>query len=72
MKVKSSLAFPTYKGFGISYPAEVDYDCIVDIEDNGDRLVIKGAYIPELDLTLGAHQLTLADKQRILVNLKLH
>lgn len=73
MRIKSSLAMPSFKSvWNGEQPAEVDYDCIADIEDNGYELVVKGAYIPELELSLASHQLTKADKQRILYNLKLH
>ena len=74
MKFKSSLALPSFKSMytGEPQPGEVDYDCIVDVEDNGDRLVVKGVYIPDLELSLPEHQLTQADKSRILFNLKLH
>jgi len=74
MRYKSSLALPTFAGnhFADPIPAELDYDCYVQVTDDGSRLEIESVYIPDLDLTLKPTELCRQDKQRILLNLKHH
>lgn len=75
MRYKSSLALPAFSNnylTGRHEPAELDYEALVELEDDGSRLHIKSAYIPELDLKLASHQLTHADKYRLISNIKFH
>lgn len=74
MRYKSSLALPSFKSMftGEEIPGELHYEALVELEDDGSRLHIKSAYIPELDLKLASHQLTHADKYRLISNIKFH